>query len=80
MITSPSKSLFASIVVGYAGLTTVFVPLFVIVFAAKFGLWHGLAAILVIPIVAILQGLLVAGVVTLGLWLVRMMKPSWVQL
>ena len=79
MIAGPSKSLFMSIVVGHSvGLTTIFVPLFLVVFMAKHGLWP-LYSVVVIPIVAVLQGIMLGGLISLGLWLVSMVKPSWVQ-
>jgi hypothetical protein len=79
MISGPSKSLFKSIVVGHAAaVTVVFVPLFLVGFTAQLGILQGLSAALIVPVVALLQGFMLGGVVLFGLWLVRRVRPAWV--
>jgi hypothetical protein len=80
MISGPSKSLFKSIVAGHAAaVTAIFLPVFLVGFTAQLGILQGLSAVLIVPIIALLQGLIIGGLVSFGLWLVSRIRPSLIQ-
>lgn len=83
MIATPSKNLFMSVWVGHAvGASALFVPL-MLVFAvpsmaaqSNIGIWKALGFVALIPVITTIQGRVIGGFVSLGLWLVSKVRSG----
>jgi len=83
MDTEPSKNLYKAIVIGYAiGAGILFLPLFILsgfqalAAQADIGLVRALGFLVLLPIILVLQGAIIGGLVLLGLWVLRKIRPS----